>query len=162
MLRLECTLPIPASFCLHKATTAKFYLFTESDKDLLEKILEDMVGGPSILFTGKAVVGETFIQDSTNWCKSLVGIDDSQLDHFFMCQAMATGLRTRWELNSKSGNFKPRQKTRRRVLKLWSCHTFSVSDHSMKWNASTRQVHKKMMHTVLMFSVDTGTFLLQR
>ena len=44
-----------------------FYLvkvdpFTESDENLLEKIGEDMVGGPSIVFTREAVVDETFIR----------------------------------------------------------------------------------------------------
>ena len=63
-LKLGCTLPNLAKVCLHKTTASKFYLFTESDKDLLEKIREDMVGGPSTVFTRKAVVDETFI------CKS--------------------------------------------------------------------------------------------
>ena len=51
MLKLGCTLPNLANICLHKPTDSKFYPFTESDKDLLEKIREDMVGGPSIVFT---------------------------------------------------------------------------------------------------------------
>ena len=55
MLKLGCTLPNMANICLLKSTGSKFYPFTESDKDLLEKIREDMVGGPSIVFTGKAV-----------------------------------------------------------------------------------------------------------
>ena len=65
--------------CLHKLTDSKFYPSTESDKDLLEKIHEDMVGGPSIVFTRKAVVDETFIRKSSNLSQSIVGIDASQL-----------------------------------------------------------------------------------
>ena len=61
MLKLGCTLPNWANICLHKSTDSKFYPFTESDNDLLEKIRKDMVGGPSIVFTRKAVVDETFI-----------------------------------------------------------------------------------------------------
>ena len=79
MLKLGCTLPNLANLCLHKSTDSKFYPFTESDKDLLEKIREDMVGGPSSVFTRKAVVDETFIRKSSNLCKSIVGIDASQL-----------------------------------------------------------------------------------
>ena len=79
MLKLGCTIPNLANICLHKSTSAKFYPFTESDKDLLQKIREDMVGGPSIVFTLKAVVDETFIRDSGTICKSIVGIDASQL-----------------------------------------------------------------------------------
>ena len=67
MLKLGCTLPNLANICLHKSTSAKFYPFTETDKDLLQKIREDMVGGPSIVFTPKAVADETFIQNSRNF-----------------------------------------------------------------------------------------------
>ena len=92
MLKLGCTLPNLANICLHKSTDSKFYPFTESDKDLLEKIHEDMVGGPSIVFTRKAVVDETSIRKSTNLCKSIVGIDASQFYPYSMCQPMPTGL----------------------------------------------------------------------
>ena len=79
MLKLGCKIPNLANICLHKTTDSKFYPSTESDKDLLEKIREDMVGGPSIVFTRKAVVDETFIRKSSNLSKSIVGIDASQL-----------------------------------------------------------------------------------
>ena len=71
---------------------------------------EEMVGGPSTVITGKAVVNETSIRDSTNWCKFLVGIDASQLYLFSTRQAMPTGLYTRWELDSESGKPKLHQK----------------------------------------------------
>ena len=75
MLILGCTLPKLANICLHKSTGSKFYPFTESDKDLLEKVRENMVGGPSTVFTRKTVVDETFIRKSSNLCKSNVGVD---------------------------------------------------------------------------------------
>ena len=56
MLKLGCTLPSLANICLDKSMDSKFYPFTESDKDLLEQTRENMVGGPSIVFTRKAVV----------------------------------------------------------------------------------------------------------
>ena len=80
MLKSGSILPILANICLHKSTNSKFYLFTESDKDLLEKIHEDMVVGSSIVFTPKDVVDQFFIHKSTNLCKSIFGIDESQ-DH---------------------------------------------------------------------------------
>ena len=109
MLKLGCTLPNLANICLHKSTDSKFYPFTESDKDLLEKIREDMVGGPSFVFTRKAVVDETFIRKSSNLCKSFVGIDASQLYPNSMCQPMPTGLYTRWENDSETKRFTARQ-----------------------------------------------------
>ena len=86
----------------------KFYTLLEEDKDLLEKIREDMVGGPSIVFPRKAVVRETRIRSSSNICKSIVGIDASQLYPYAMCQPMPTGLHTRWEFNADLQRFKPR------------------------------------------------------
>ena len=108
MLKLGCTLPYLANSCLHKSTDSKFYPFTESDKDLLEKIREDMVGGPSIVFTRKAVVDET-LRKSSNLCKSIVGIDAGQLYSYSMCQPMPTGLYTRWEYDSETKRFTARQ-----------------------------------------------------
>ena len=113
MLKLGCTLPSLAIICLHKSTDAKFYTITEGDEDLLEKNREDVVGGPSIVFTRKAVVDETFIRKSTNLCNSIVGIDASQLYPYSMCQPMPTCLYTRWEFDSETSKFIPRQnKTR--------------------------------------------------
>ena len=39
-----------------------FYLIAESDKDLLEKIRENVAGGHYVNFTRKAVVDETFFE----------------------------------------------------------------------------------------------------
>ena len=59
------------------------------------------------------MVDETFIRKSTNLCKSIVGIDASQLYPFSMCQPMPTVLYTRWNYDSESQKFMPRQnKTR--------------------------------------------------
>ena len=101
MLILGCSLPNLANICLHKSTDSKFYPFTESDKYLLEKLREDMAGGPSIVFTRKAVVDEAYIRKSSNLCKSIVVIDASQPYPYSMCQTMPTGLYTRWDFDSQ-------------------------------------------------------------
>ena len=107
-------MPNLAKTFLHKSTTAKFYLITESNKDLLEKKREDIVGAPFFFYKESCVVDENLIRDSTMWCRSTVGIDASLLYHFPMNQAMPHGLYTRWELDSESGKIKPRQnKTRK-------------------------------------------------
>ena len=72
-----------------------------------------MVGGLSSVFTRKAVVDETFIRKSSNLCKSIVGIDASQLYPYSMCQPMPTGLYTRWEYDSDTKRFTARQKKSR-------------------------------------------------
>ena len=113
MLKLGRFLPNLPKICLHKSTHSKFYPFTESDKNLLKKIREDIVGGPSIVFSRKAVADETFIRKSTNFCQSIVGIDASQIYPYSMCQPMPSGLHTRWNYDTESRKFIPRQnKTR--------------------------------------------------
>ena len=109
MLKLGCTLPNLANLCLHKSNSAKFYYSTETDKDLLQKIREIMVGGSSIVFIRKAVVDETFIRNSGKICKSIVCIDASQLYIYSMCQSMPTGLYTRLEYDTESNRSKPQQ-----------------------------------------------------
>ena len=114
MLKLGCTLPNLAIIGLHKSTNSKFYPFVEADKDLHDKIREDMTGGPSIVFTRKAIVDQTYIRNTENICKSIVGIAASQLYPFSMCQEMPTGLYTRWEFDSDSQKFKARQNKSRK------------------------------------------------
>ena len=54
-----------------------------------------------------------FIRKSANICKSIVGIDASQLYPYSMCQPMPTGLYTLWDLDSKTSRFTSQQnKTR--------------------------------------------------
>ena len=113
MLRLGCTLPNLANVCLHKSTDTNFGPFSERAENLLEKTEEDVVDGPSIVFTRKAVVGETVIRKSENFCESLVRIIASQFYPYPVCQSMPTGLYTRWNLDPETKRFTPRQnKTR--------------------------------------------------
>ena len=101
MLKLGCTSPNLTNICLHESTDAKSYPFKEGDKSLLERVREDLVGGPSIVFTGKAVVDETFIRKSTKKCKPIVGMDASQLYPYSICEPMTIGLYTRWRFRNQ-------------------------------------------------------------
>ena len=62
MFQLGCILPNLAKICVCKSTNYNFYPFSESEKNLCEKLWENMNGGRSIVFTRKAVVDETFIK----------------------------------------------------------------------------------------------------
>ena len=75
----------------------------------MQKIREDLLRGPSIVFTRKTVVNETFIRDSGKTCESIIGTDASQLYPYSMCQTMPTGLYTSWEYDIESNRFKPQQ-----------------------------------------------------
>ena len=108
MLKLGCTLPNLENICLLKSTNFSFYPFCELDKELCEKFRENMTGGPSIGFSRKTVFDKIFIRNSSNVCKSIVGICASQLFPFSMCQDMPTGLYTRCEFDNDMQKFKAR------------------------------------------------------
>ena len=142
MLKLGFTLPILSKICLHKSTTAKFCPFAETDGDLLKKIREDMFGRPSIVFTWKAVVDETFIRDSTNLFKKLPELMLKEL-YFFLCVKQCQLVRTRDGTRIPNPAILNRVKTIRGVLKIWSCHTSGESDHSVRLKVSTRWLLRK-------------------
>ena len=150
MLKLCCTLPNLANICLHKITDSKFYFFTESHKDLLEKIREDKVGDPSIVFTRKVVVDKTLICKSSNLCKSIFGIGASQLYPYSMCQLMPTGLYTRMEYDSETKRFTARQnKSRSFENMVLSYFQQSQPDCKIESNVTTGRQKK-----IDCFSVD--------
>ena len=62
MLNLLCTLPNLTKICLDKPTDAKFYHFTEADKQLFQTLREDVVGGPSVVSTRKTVIDDLFFE----------------------------------------------------------------------------------------------------
>ena len=150
MLRLACTLPNLANIFLHKSTDSKFYPLTESDKDMLEKIREDMVGGPSIVFTRKAVANETFIRKSTNLCKSFVGIDARQLYPYSMCQPMPIGLYTIWNYDSESQKFMAWQNKTRSFENMALCY-FQQTRPECRIESNVTTGRQEKIHC---FSVD--------
>ena len=66
MLKLGYTLPNLANNCFHKSTTAMFYPLTESDKDLLEKIVNTWL-----------VDHPWFFQAKLLWTRLLLGIQQT-------------------------------------------------------------------------------------
>ena len=144
MLKLGCTSANLANSCHQKPTNAKFYPFTESNKDLLEKLPEDMVGGLFIVFTSTTVLEKIFIRYSTNLCKSIVGFDAIQLYPFSICQAMPTGLYTRWELDSEPVNFKPGQNKKRSFNNMVKTYFQRVRPQCDVENFYTTSTHRKL------------------
>ena len=79
----------------------------------MEKIREDVVGGPSNVFRRKAVVDETFIPKSAKICKSFVAIDASQIYPYSICQPMPTSPYPRWDFDSETNRYTPQQSNTR-------------------------------------------------
>ena len=144
MLKLGCTLPNLANICLQKSTSSKFYPFIETDEDLLQKIREDMVGGPSIVFTRKAVVDESFIRNSGNVCKSIVGIDASQL-YPFLCASPCQQDYTRGGNMTQNLIHLNLNRTNPETLRTWLCHISSDKDLTVKLRVSTPHELRKRL-----------------
>ena len=122
MLKLGFTLPNLASFSWHKSTDLTFYPSAKTNKELPEKIREDMVVGPSVAFTRQTVVGKTLKHKPTNLCNFIVSFDASQLYPFSMCQPMLTD--TTCEYDSGNERFTGRQNKSRFSGKKTDC--FSI------------------------------------
>ena len=90
----------------------------EENEDLFVKNQEDVVSGPSIVFTLKAIVNETFIRKSPNSWRSNLGIDTSQLYTYPNSQPMPSDLYTRRDLNSRLVDSRLGKK-RPVALKIW-------------------------------------------
>ena len=135
ILKLGCKLPHLAKICLLMSTNHKFFPFVESYRDAHDKIREDMTGGPSIVFTRKAVVDQTYIRNSENICKSIVGIDASQLYPFQCvkkCQQGSTHDRSSTQI-LKNSNLEP---INLEHLRTWSC---LISNHNAQ-NAQLKAI----------------------
>ena len=103
-----------------------------------------MIGGHSIVFTRKTVVGATFIRNSGKICKTIVGNDAHQIYLFSACQPMPTGLYLRWDFDTESNRFKPQQ-NKSETLRYWLCHISKDKDLTVKLRASTSEELRKSL-----------------
>ena len=91
---------------------------------------------------------------TSNLCKSIVGIDASQLYPYTICQPMPTGLYTRWEYNSETKRFTARQNESRSFEKnVLSYFQPSRPDCKIESNATTGRQKK-----IDCFSVDVTCY----
>ena len=67
-----------------------------------------MVGGLSIVLTGKTVVDETQLRKLAKACKSIFGMGAIQIYPYPMCQPVPTGLYTRYEFGAELKRLKSR------------------------------------------------------
>ena len=134
MLKLGCTLLNLANICLHKSTNQKFFPFVEADKDLHDKIREDMTGGLSILFTRKAVVDQTFIRNYEHLCKSIVCTDASPFNCIKKCSLDFTLDGNLIQILKNSGL----EQIYLEHLRPWLCHIFNHSVPNVKLRAPTQ------------------------
>ena len=130
-------------------------------KTLWKKNREDVVGGPSIVFTRKAVVDETFIRKSANICKSIVGIDEAnniptRCINPCLPVFIPIGISIQKRLDSHL------DRTRAAALKIWSCPNSNEQDTKVKLKACLQQAdRRKLLASVLMGFVLIATLCLK-
>ena len=131
MLKLGCTLPNLANICLYKSTDAKFYTFTGRNKELLEKVREEFVGGPSIVSTRKAVVDENLFECLQAYANLLLGLMPAnyiptRCVNPCLPVFIPVGIWTQKRRNSHLDKTKPA------ALKKWSCPISNEQDQNVK------------------------------
>ena len=152
MLKLGCTPPNLANICLYRSTNNKFYPFCENDKDLCEKIREGMTGGPSIVFTRKAVVHtkplseihQIFVSQSLE----LMRASFTPIQCVKKCQqdCIRDGNLTLICRNSRLDIIELA------TLRIWSCLSIMNQDQNVKMRAFLHLENRRKL-TVLMWTV---------
>ena len=93
---------------------AFFSLFDKYDADLYESFMNNMTGGPSIIFTRRHKVVETLIRGRRDKpCQSVFGYDANSLYLYAICQDMPTG----------------------RYIRRKSAHAFRPENHAKRYYA---------------------------
>jgi len=87
-----------------KDERAYFSLIDKQNADLYYSLLESLTGGPSIIFTRKAVANETFVRQGQQPVKKVIGLDANALYLWAFDQDFPVGSFIRRYANN---NFKP-------------------------------------------------------
>ena len=109
MLKLGCTLPNLANICLHKTTDSNCTLLLKVTRTCWRRFVKIWLVVRLLSSHASLWLTKLFFRKSTTLCKSIVGIDASQLYLYSMCQPMPTGLYSRWNYDSASQKIMPRQ-----------------------------------------------------
>ena len=162
MLKLGCTLPKLANICLHKSTDAKFYPFTEADKDLLEKIEKTSLVAHLSFLHAKQLLMKLLSESLQTYANLLLGLMPANYTptrclNPFPPVFIRVGIWIRKRVDSHL------DKTRPIALKIWSSLVFNVQHLIVKLRASTLQAdRKKLIASVLMGFVLTAVLCLKQ
>ena len=118
---------------------------------MLEKIREDMTGGPSIIFTRKAVANEPLF-DNQKTCVNQLLVWILFNTFLILCVRICPQVCIRDRTTMKKYKNSSQGKIEFKRLKIWSCHTFKQPDLNAELRVTTLQEHrKKLIDLVLMF-----------
>ena len=127
------TLPGVARKMLYNSSDSKFALFNETNSDLYYTFRQNIVGGPSIIFTRYHEKGETNIKGiDNNKCQSIVGYDCNGLYSYTIRQNMPTGVYVRRKIKN---SFRPEVSEKYIDSYVWM-------DYLMERGSSSKILHK--------------------
>ena len=72
MAKVGCTVLNTVIFCVRESNTGQFYLNGKSNSDVLNKVHQDMIAGPSKVFKPEVVFDATLNRKFPIICKQIV------------------------------------------------------------------------------------------
>ena len=157
MLKLGCTLPNLANICLHKSTDAKFYPFTEGDKDLLEKIEKMLLVVQLPFLHAKQLLMKLLFKSQQTYANLLLELMPAS-NIPTGCVNPCPPVFIRVGISIQKWLDSHLDKTRPAALKIWSCPISNKQDQIVKLKASLQQAdRKKLTASVLMAFVLIAT-----
>lgn len=107
---IACTLLFRSAVAEH----ASFALFGTEDEDLYQKVKNDIIGGPSIIFTRHHKVGDTTIREG-KLCANIIGFDANALYLWCLGSPMTVGAFRKRD----DKNFRPERRDRWLMMYDW-------------------------------------------
>ena len=157
VLGLGCTLPSLANICLHKCTDAKFYPFTEGDKDLLEKIEKMLLVVHLSFLHGKQLLMKLLFENQQFYANLLLGLKLANYTPT-RCVNPCRPVFIRVGISNQKWVISYFDKTRPATLKIWFCLISNEQDQNLKFKASLQQADRRKLNaSVLMGFVLIAT-----
>ena len=145
MLKLGCTLPNLANICLHKSTDAKFYPYTEEDKDPLKKNSRKRRW-----WYAKQLLMKLLSESPQTYANLLLGLMPANYTPT-RCGNPCPPVFIRVGISIQKPVDSPLDKTRPVVLKIWTSLIFNEQDLISKLRAPSLQAdRRKVTASVLM------------
>ena len=160
-LKLGCTLPNVANICLHKCNFAKFYPFTEGEKDFWKKIEKLFLVVHLPFLHAKQLMMKLLFESLQIYANLLLGLMPANCIPT-RCVNPCLPVFARVTISVPKQIDSPIDKTRHASLKLWSCPISNEQDQNVKLKASLQQAdRRKMTASVLMGFVLIATLCLR-
>ena len=155
MLNVGCTLPNVANICSHKSTDAKFYPFTEGDKDLLEKVRKDVFGDHLSFLHAKQLLMKLLFENQQTYTNLLLGLTLANYTPT-RCVNPCRPVFIRVGISIQKLADSYLYKIRPAALKIWSCLISNEKDQNVNLKASLQQADRRNLTA----SVLMGFFLI--